>query len=160
MGYKGYTLNKISKKIKKGVGIDIKISKKTSSENVTLIQGNLESRLKFANSSFDYVIMLALIEHIDKRKDLLKESYRVLKKGGCLLLTTPSLKSKKILETLAFQLNLLSPEEIKDHKYYYTKDTIRQDLASTGFRKKDVDIRCFMLGYNIYAKAKKKIVWF
>lgn len=46
--------------------------------------------LPYPNRSFDVVICLALIEHLDNPSNLLSESYRVLSPGGILILSTPN----------------------------------------------------------------------
>ena len=40
-------------------------------------------------SEFDYVITTEVLEHLDKPQELIDESYRLLKKGGKFILTTP-----------------------------------------------------------------------
>jgi len=45
--------------------------------------------IPFCDVSFDYVFMSDVLEHVRDKTVALKESYRVLKLGGLLLLTTP-----------------------------------------------------------------------
>ena len=45
--------------------------------------------IPFCDVSFDYVFMSDVLEHVRDKMVALKESYRVLKLGGLLLLTTP-----------------------------------------------------------------------
>ena len=45
--------------------------------------------LPFSDGVFDVVIAAAVIEHVPDGKRLLNESYRVLRKGGLCILTTP-----------------------------------------------------------------------
>ena len=42
------------------------------------------------DNSIDFVISLAVIEHLRRPEKLLSESYRILKPGGCIYLTTPN----------------------------------------------------------------------
>ncbi len=46
--------------------------------------------LKFENSQFDIVICSEVIEHIEKPMKVLREIYRVLKKQGLVIITTPN----------------------------------------------------------------------
>lgn len=48
------------------------------------------------DKSVDVMMLLDIIEHVEEDRQLIKESYRVLKKGGTLVLTTP-VKNKKLV---------------------------------------------------------------
>lgn len=48
------------------------------------------TEIPFRNKSFDFVLASALFEHINDPDKALSEICRVLKKGGCVLLSTPS----------------------------------------------------------------------
>lgn len=50
---------------------------------------NIENGLDYKNEQFDYITMLAVIEHLHDHKKALQECHRILKKDGLLLLTTP-----------------------------------------------------------------------
>lgn len=52
---------------------------------------------KFENEYFDYIVMGELLEHIEKPKDLIAETMRIIKPGGYLALSTPY---KETAETL------------------------------------------------------------
>lgn len=62
------------------------------SEVADLVQ-DLRDPLPYANDSFDFIFAEHFIEHLTQvdAKNLLQECYRVLKRGGVLRLTTPSL---------------------------------------------------------------------
>lgn len=46
--------------------------------------------IRFENESFDYVISFQVIEHIKQDKEFVKEVWRVLKKGGRFIVSTPN----------------------------------------------------------------------
>lgn len=46
----------------------------------------------FEDESFDSIVTFQVIEHVKKDEDFVKEIYRVLKKGGTALITTPNVK--------------------------------------------------------------------
>jgi SAM-dependent methyltransferase len=48
------------------------------------------TNLPFCDKSFDFVLASALFEHIKNPDEALSEICRVLKRGGCVLLSTPS----------------------------------------------------------------------
>lgn len=90
-------------------------------------EGTVNNILKFRSSSFDYVTMLAVIEHIkiEDMWELQKEIYRVLKQTGFLIITTPATFSKPVLEFLAL-FKLINSEDIKEHKVYYNVKRIKR----------------------------------
>lgn len=46
-------------------------------------------KLPFEDNSFDVVIMMETLEHLEKWKEALDEAYRVLSVGGCFIVTAP-----------------------------------------------------------------------
>jgi ubiquinone/menaquinone biosynthesis C-methylase UbiE len=61
---------------------------KSHSAGIAYVVGDAQ-RLPFPNSSFDYVIIMDFLEHIERPADAIKEAYRVLKKGGVLYASVP-----------------------------------------------------------------------
>lgn len=59
------------------------------------------SELPFRNNSFDIVLCTEVIEHVDNQKAAFKEMFRVLKKGGYLVLTTPNKLFKPLFDFLS-----------------------------------------------------------
>jgi SAM-dependent methyltransferase len=122
-GSTSFLLNFVKKKIKKGVGIDYDV-KNRKEGNIEYIKFKFNKKLPFNDGAFDKVFMLAVLEHIEVSKvdDLFLEIRRILKIGGKVILTTPTPKSKSILEFLAYKLKIISSREIEDHKKYYDKN--------------------------------------
>lgn len=58
-------------------------------------QGDLNQGLPFGDGSFDYVVMLEVIEHLQNPYFVLREINRVLKTEGILLLSTPNILNLK-----------------------------------------------------------------
>lgn len=54
---------------------------------------DMTSRFDFPSESFDYVVSIEGIEHIENHFTFLREVRRVLKQGGLLILTTPNVSS-------------------------------------------------------------------
>jgi ubiquinone/menaquinone biosynthesis C-methylase UbiE len=67
--------------------------------------------LPFPDESFDVVTAFQFIEHIHPRKEFIKESLRVLKPGGYLLVTTPNIK--KSLARNPFHVHEYTFDEMK-----------------------------------------------
>lgn len=148
-------------RIKKYIGIDPLIDKNIivnykSNNKIMLIKNPLTKSVPIDSNSIDLVVGFAFLEHINNPRLLTKESYRILKKNGITLYTTPTISAKKILEFLAFKLNLISKREINEHKNYFSKKTLFELL--TNFRKNIiVTHKYFEFGLNnlIYFKKIK-----
>lgn len=64
---------------------------KIQGEGIEKIYADMNHRLPLADNSVDYILCLEGIEHIHNQYGLLVELNRILKPGGSLILTTPSL---------------------------------------------------------------------
>ena len=64
-------------------------------DKIEFMQGDLNQGLPFADSSFDYVVMLEVIEHLKNPFFVLKEINRILKPHGILLISTPNILNLK-----------------------------------------------------------------
>lgn len=63
--------------------------------NSRVTQFDLNNNLPFRSNSFDYIICIEGIEHIENPHHLVRESARVLKKNGFLIITTPNVMTIK-----------------------------------------------------------------
>jgi len=72
--------------------------------------------LPFESESFDIVIMLAVLEHLSNSFFTMKETQRILKSKGRLVLIVPSKIAKPVLQFLAYRLHVISEREMRDHK--------------------------------------------
>lgn len=149
-GFDGTVLRGLRGHIRKGIGIDKKVSNKKF-ENIELRRILVGGRLPKMEKS-DCVLMLAVLEHLESPEEILMECRKILKKGGRILLTTPSPKSKHILEFFSI-LRLVSPEEIRDHKHYFSPKELNSLLLKCGFR--NICIKSFEAGLNTLAVAVK-----
>lgn len=93
----GFLTNKLAHISQKAVGIDLSSSglkfakSKITSNNVMLVLGSAES-LPFKDDFFDVVTLFEVIEHVpvNRVNNVAEELFRVLKKGGKVILTTPN----------------------------------------------------------------------
>jgi SAM-dependent methyltransferase len=81
------------------------------------------ARLPFAPSSFDIVMALDLIEHVEDDVSALLEIARLLRPGGRLLIFTP-----------AYQFLWSHQDEVSHHFRRYTATLLRDRLVQAGFR--------------------------
>jgi len=88
-GHGNIVVDEFRKNIKKAVGIDF--NKEATSKNVCLdeiVIGDLE-KMPFSSESFDVVLSLWVLEHLENPLKVLSEIYRVLKPGGAFFFVTP-----------------------------------------------------------------------
>jgi len=133
-------------------GMDLLRSKELgSSKSVKFAQCNA-CQLPFTDCSFDVVICTEVIEHVDNPASLLSEVHRVLKRNGCLYLTTPNSRGrgilygrlKKITSRLGFRLKERRPiyrtlehaelkHAIQAHVKEFTPEELRLLLQGADF---------------------------
>jgi len=134
--------------VKNATGIDIDPDFSLETRSLTLFKADLNEPLPVKDSSFDAVLSLATIEHLDEPNLHLREIYRVLKPEGVLLLTTPSPRGKPVLEFLAYRLKLIDRQEIEDHRQYFNSAMIETALENAGFTPSAISARTFQFGMN------------
>lgn len=152
-GYEGVMLHSIKNIIRTGVGLDLKINPAYSSGNIILRQADLNERLKIDDNYFDIVISLANLEHLENPQLAMREIYRILKTGGILLMTAPSVYGRPILEFLAYKVHIINEQSIRDHKTYFNKKLFTSLCKNVGFRK--TNHKYFQLCMNNFLYAEK-----
>lgn len=151
-GYHGAFLKSISKQIGYGYGFDWKVTPGREG-NIELINNRGIEGIPLEDESCDRVFMLAVLEHLEDAEAMVRECHRILKKGGILVLTTPTPIAKPILEFLSFKLHLISRASIEEHKHYYSRPEMMEIFRKCGFSK--AKYRKFMLGVNSLAVVLK-----
>ena len=125
---------------------------------ITFIHHDIESGdpFPFYDEFCDVVTMLAVIEHISPNNlsKVIAELYRVLKRGGLLIITTPSHWTGFILNGMSL-LRLISRQEVKDHKELYSSDDIMKALQLGGFAPGNMQQGCFEFYMNTWIMAIK-----
>jgi len=99
----------------------------------------------FKDHSFDYITMLAVIEHLRNHKAVLKECRRIIKPGGLLIITTPFKKADKYSRLYEFNKN---DESVDNHIRHFTKN----DFNFKGFKL--MHYSTFEFGFNQLAVNK------
>jgi len=103
----------------------------------------------------DVIICTAVLEHLNEPINFLENAYKNLKEWWSLVLTVPSIRSKPVLEFLAFKLKVINALEIRDHKKYYTKKILMKDVEKAWFKRSNIHHHYFELYMNNFVLAKK-----
>lgn len=90
-----------------------------------LLGNEVIDKLDFPDSYFDYVTMLAVIEHVSCPEDIFNEVARVLKTGGRFIITTPRKSADLFIKIYAKDI-----DEV--HELYFDYDRMAK-LAGTMF---------------------------
>ena len=117
---------------------------------------NLEPKLPFEDNFFSIVTLLAVVEHLnpDSMALLFKESHRILKPEGMVILTTPAAWSDGLLKFMA-RINLVSAEEIHEHAFAYTLPLLGWHFGRAGFEMTKIKFGYFEFVLNMWATARK-----
>lgn len=154
--------------VKKYLGMDIskeflKIGRKLFPA-VKFIQGDAK-QLKFKEKTFNFIFMFETIEHLLDYKLALKECYRILKKDGTFIITTPNKlkwiifplyymlpmearpwglylvgwKSKKERDNYLEDLNIERKIGQKEHVKMFSSNELKKALVKEGFVVKQIN---------------------
>lgn len=115
----------------KNLTVAANLAEKKQIKNVVFQTGDLEKSLPLADRSFDGVLLLDVLEHLENRNQLLNEIKRVLKPGGLLFLAVPNSETSWKKLQRAAGLNSVSDP---DHKIEYNEEEIKNILTRQGFR--------------------------
>lgn len=92
----GYFLSKIAERDKNHgenmIGVDYAESGFENGRSLlskTQFIKSVAEKMPFSDETFDVIIMMETLEHLEKWKEALDEAYRVLSKGGCFIVTAP-----------------------------------------------------------------------
>jgi 2-polyprenyl-3-methyl-5-hydroxy-6-metoxy-1,4-benzoquinol methylase len=109
----------------------------------------------YPENSFDVIISLEVIEHINNPVEEVRNINKILRKGGLFYFTTPNFNA---LERyfLKAEYNVI---QYPEHLSYYTKRTINYLLTRNGFKKKKLrttGISLTRIRTSLNSKSKEK----
>jgi SAM-dependent methyltransferase len=142
-------------RIEAGIAVDVHLDASQPDAAIGLIEADLSGELPIQGSSMAATTSLAVLEHLEQPEVHVSEMYRILRPDGVAIITTPSVRSRKILEMFAFRFHLIDAAEIRDHKHYYTERELRTLLVGAGFTDDSIEYRSFTLGMNQRVVARK-----
>jgi SAM-dependent methyltransferase len=93
---------------------------------------DIEQRFPLEDGSFDHVICLNVLEHVYEFENVVRESYRVLKMGGSMVLITP----------------FMFPVHGSPQDYLrYTREALKRLLSKTQFYPEEISV----LGHQVFS---------
>lgn len=112
--------------------------------------------LPFDDEYFDVVSMLAVMEHIAPARvdDIVGEIFRILKRNGLFIATTPASWTEYLLKIMA-AMNLVSKIEIEEHKATYNRRSLCSLLERANFTSGGIRTGYFEAFMNIWVSAAK-----
>lgn len=116
-----------------------------------LVRGNYVcvnyDRAPMKGKTFDSIISLAVIEHLDVHEvfELFSEFRSMLNKDGIICITTPARTSKPLLEFMS-SLGITDRKNIEEHKHYWNRKELEMLAAASGLEI--VEYRTFQFGLN------------
>lgn len=108
-------------------------------------------KLPLKNNYFDAVFCLEVLEHVDYPKVVLKEMYRIMKRGGYGLVLVPT--DNFIFKIVWFLWNLRYPVWKHVHVQSFEHSTLESLIKETGFRI--IIVKSFHLGMLKLVKFRK-----
>ncbi len=113
--------------------IDSRALKSCEEKGITNLYCADATKTPFDDSTFDVVVAIELLEHIQDDEGAVEEIRRILKPGGRLVFTVPA--NEKLWS---------SDDELAHHQRRYTKESI-QKLLGKNFTKKYLGYRYFFI---------------
>jgi len=127
------------KSVKK-YGVDI-IKRENIRPDIIFKKCDISQGLPFENDFFDAIFTGETIEHVLDTDFFISECYRVLKKGGVLVLTTPNTVSFDNLIMWFFKKQLINIDYAMNqqgHVRYYSPQAIKDQLTKHNFKVKKI----------------------
>ncbi len=122
--------------------------------NVQFVRGSVE-KLPFSKNSFNKVLCVSLIEHVENPKLSLSEIRRVLLKNGLIVIGTPN-RFDPLYQTLHFvadkthkKMPIIGYPD-KTHKTLFALPTLKALLIACGFSITKIKVQYSLLGIKTF----------
>lgn len=106
-------------------------SKTRDFKNTDFIVSDAETSPPFIEDTFDNILLIDVLEHLENRTELLKSLSRLLKRGGKLILSIPNndTRWKRTKRNAG-----LSSFSASDHKIEYDQTSLTEELSNSGWK--------------------------
>jgi len=155
-GFRATQLLALAPQLRRGVGVDFQIAPELAGlDKFTFHQGTIQEALAtLAGQSFDAVLLISVLEHLNDPLFVMEAARGLLKNSGVLLINVPTWRGKRFLEFSAFRLGLSPKLEMDDHKMYYDKRDLWPLLVRAGFKPSRIELRYHKFGLNLFGVAR------
>jgi SAM-dependent methyltransferase len=130
--HQGEFLLWLGEKIAPSVGFDPLYKENQNTQKHQFFARNFKEGMPLEDNSFDAIILLATIEHIHEKSSIAKESARLLRAGGRVIITVPSPLVDKILDMLII-LRFVDGMSLEEH-HGFLPDELPGIFLPAGFR--------------------------
>lgn len=116
-----------------GVEITQKAVDTCEEKGINMFMGDI-SEVSFDEDSFDVVVSIEVIEHLNDPNTFLSKSYSLLRKGGLMYVTTPNFNSYLRHQLKADYDVICYP----NHLSYFSVKTLKRAFVQNGFKKQKI----------------------
>jgi 2-polyprenyl-3-methyl-5-hydroxy-6-metoxy-1,4-benzoquinol methylase len=136
------------------VGADLMPAPATLPSGTEWIAQDLNQPLALPEASFDALVSIEVIEHLENPRAVARDWFRLLRPGGRLLFTTPNADSWRSLLTLALKGHHqeFTDENYPAHITALVGTDLRRILAEAGFGSIEI-------GYALTSRLYGKVTW-
>lgn len=130
-----------------------------SDKNIDFVVGDLH-KMPFINNSFNKAVASEVLEHVQDDELVLKEIYRLLKPGGILVISAPSINYPFLWDPINWILQHIFGTHIKSgffsglwsgHLRLYNLEELKMKFKKVGFKiEKSQELTYWCLPFNHY----------
>jgi len=142
--HQGEFLKMLRGKIAPSVGLDPLYQENGHTNGHQFFPQEFREGLPFEEGSFDAVVLLATIEHMQEKSAIAREARRLLTRGGRVVITVPSPLVDRILSILLL-LRIVDGMSLEEH-HGFSPDDLPDIFIPEGFRLQRK--QKFQLGLN------------
>jgi SAM-dependent methyltransferase len=130
------------------VAFDLNVEPFCFKQEIKLCKGDLNQGLPFRERSFNHVVMIEVIEHLENPFFVLREINRILKPGGILILSTPNILNLKSRFRFLFEGTYDYYREPPLELFYSPKDK-HFDIHLFGYKYPELEYILFKTNFKI-----------
>ncbi len=140
----GEFLDFLGDRIGPSVGIDPLCQKNQRQTQHQFLPWEFHAAMPFQEGSFDFISLLATLEHIQNKNSAVREIKRLLVPGGRVVITVPTVMVDKILEILLV-LKIVDGMSLEEH-HGFSPEEVPDIFLREGFKL--IKLQKFQLGLN------------